>query len=99
MTTARKFGIALALIVAVAAAPFVATLGAGGIAAVLGCQLDEGNVHPCVVLGVDLGYALYATALSGLLMLITLPAAGIALLIWLIVAGIVLFARRRRPEN
>ena len=99
MTTARRFGIALALIVAVAAAPFVVALGAGLLAAALGCRLDEGSVHPCVVFGVDLGPALYATALIGLLMLIGVPVAGVAFLIWLVLAGVAWVVRCRQSKD
>jgi len=99
MTLARGLKISLAAILIIAAGPFVLTLGAGLIAAALGCQLNEGSVHPCVVFGVDLGYPLYATALTGLIMLIGLPFAGVALLVWLVVAGAAVFLRRRRADD
>ncbi|MGA8154999.1 MAG: hypothetical protein WB822_02065 [Rhodoplanes sp.] len=78
MTLARGLKIALAAILAVAAAPFLLALGAGLIAILLGCQLDESDVHPCMISGVDLGYPLYATALTGLIILFGLPFAGAA---------------------
>jgi hypothetical protein len=99
MTTVRRFGIALAMIVAIAAMPFVLALGAGSVAAALGCQLDESNVNPCVVFGLDLGPALYATALIGLLMLIGVPVAGVAFLIWLVLAGVAWAVRRRQLKD
>jgi hypothetical protein len=49
-----------------------------------------------VVFGVDLGPALYATALIGLLMLIGVPLAAIAFLVWLVLAGIILLLGRRQ---
>ena len=99
MTLSRGLKISLAAILAVAAAPFVLTLGAGLVATVLGCDLDEGNVHPCVVLGIDLGYPLYASALLGLIAMIGLPFAGAALLVWLVVAGVAALLRRRRAVD
>jgi hypothetical protein len=103
MMFARGLKISLIAILAVAAAPFVLTLGAGLIANALGCQLDEGSIHPCGIFGVDLGYLLYAMALSGLIMfhglLFGLPFVGGALLLWLVVAGVAAFLRRRHPAN
>jgi hypothetical protein len=98
MTLARGLKIALAAILAVAAAPFLLAFGAGLVAAALGCRLDESDVHPCVLSGVDLGYPLYATALTGLIMLFGLPFAGAAFLIWLVVAGVAVFLRWRRSD-
>lgn len=98
MTLARGLKIALAAILAVAAAPFLLALGSGLVATVLGCPLDESDVHPCVIFGVDLGYPLYATALTGLIMLFDLPFAGAAFLIWLVVAGAAVFLRWRHSD-
>jgi hypothetical protein len=98
MTLSRGLKIALAAILAVAAAPFVFAFGAGLVAMALGCRLDESDVHPCMISGVDLGYPLYATALTGLILLFGLPFAGIAFLIWLVVAGAALFLRWRRSD-
>ena len=41
------------------AGPILVALTAGLVAAALGCQLDEGDVHACPLLGVDLGGVLY----------------------------------------
>ena len=46
------------------AGPILVALTAGLVAAVLGCQLDEGNIHACPLLGVDLGGVLYSSACS-----------------------------------
>jgi hypothetical protein len=98
MTLTRGLKIALAAILAVAAAPFLLALGADLVAMALGCPLDESDVHPCMISGVDLGYPLYATALTGLIMLFGLPFAGAAFLIWLVVAGAAVFLRWRRSD-
>jgi hypothetical protein len=99
MTLVRALKISLAAILVAAAVPFVLTLGAGLVGAALGCQVDESGIHPCVVFGIDLGYPLYATALTGLIMLIGLPFAGVALLVWLVVAGVAMLRRRRRSAR
>lgn len=78
--------------------PLVLTLGAGLISTSLGCELNEGDVHPCVAFGVDLGYPLYAAGLTGLILLFGLPLAGIAFLIWLVVAVGALLLRWRRLD-
>jgi hypothetical protein len=98
MTLPRGLKIALAAILAIAAAPFALALGASLIPTSLGCELNEGDVHSCAVFGVDLGYPLYAAGLTGLILLFGLPIAGIAFLIWLVVAAAALFLRWRRLD-
>ncbi len=52
-----------------------------------GCALDEGNIHPCVILGIDFGEALYSMAVMFWFMFFTLPIGAIALcgaIVWLI---------------
>lgn len=91
----RLFGMILApiLILLFAALPLIAALSAGGVAHGLGCPLDEGDVHPCPFLGMDLGELLYSLGVLGWLSLLTVPAGAALLLIWLI-AAIVLVVRR-----
>jgi len=38
-----------------------------------GCQLDEGSVHPCVVLSLDFGGLLYPMAVGGWFVMFTIP--------------------------
>jgi hypothetical protein len=49
-----------------------------------GCTLDEGNIHACLVLGIDLGGTLYAMAVLGWLMIATIPLGGMLLACWAI---------------
>jgi hypothetical protein len=60
-------------IVIISVAPMIVTLIAAVIAGALGCPLDEGSVHSCVVLGVDLGGALYAMGLFAWFVMFTFP--------------------------
>jgi hypothetical protein len=85
----------LALILLFGAAPVISVLIAATVANVQGCQLDEGNVHPCVVLGADLGGLLYGMGVLGWMALMTVPMAALALLAWL-AAAIVLYLRGRK---
>ena len=91
----RPLGMLLApiLILFFAMLPLIAALSAGGVAHALGCLLDEGNVHPCPFLGMDLGELLYSLGVLGWLSLVTVPTGVGLLLIWLI-AAIVLVVRR-----
>lgn len=65
------------------------------VSSIADCRLDEGSAHPCVILGVDLGNLLYSFAVSGWLMLATLPFMALTVLIWL-ARALVLVARRVR---
>lgn len=44
----------------------------------LGCQVDEGSVHRCMVLGADIGQLLYASSMTAVLMLFAAPLVLIA---------------------
>jgi hypothetical protein len=96
-TAARLIWSLLALVV-FGAGPLLVTLVTALIVSVLGCQLDESNLHPCPVLGVDIGRAL---SLRHVLWLgfFTLPIAAIGVLIWLGFAiALVLRLRRATPR-
>jgi hypothetical protein len=59
------------------------TLVTALIVSVLGCQLDESNLLPCPVLGVDIGTGLYLFGMFFWLGFFTLPIVAIGVLIWL----------------
>ena len=82
----RMHLVRLILILLFAALPIIGALTAGGVASALGCRLDEGNVHPCPFLGMDLGETLYAFGELGWLSLLTIPAGAPQLLFWLVAA-------------
>ena len=82
-----------AVVALVGVLPFCVTMLAAWIASSHGCRLDEGDAHPCVVLGADRGETLYAMAMAFWLELLT---------VWLIPVGLVFFGvglylRLRRP--
>lgn len=69
-------GIGLCFLFAIS--PVLLLLLAGFATSHLGCVVNEGNAHPCLVLGIDIGEMLYLGALGGFLPFITIPA-GIVL--------------------
>lgn len=88
--TAKKFPwiiylLVLALILVFTLAPIGSVVACGWIANAHGCRVDEGSVHPCVINGVDRGQLLYTLGMMGWFMLVTLPAGGLALLVWIVI--------------
>ena len=77
--------ILLALILAFMLAPIGSVVACSWMAKAYGCRVDEGSVHPCVINGVDRGQLLYTLGMMGWLMLVTLPAGGLALLVWIVI--------------
>lgn len=97
-TAARLIWSLLALVV-FGAGPLLVTLVTALIVSVLGCQLDESNLNPCPVLGVDIGTGLYLFGMFFWLGFFTLPIAAIGVLIWLGFAiALVLRLRRATPR-
>jgi hypothetical protein len=68
-------------------APLISVVIAGTIASRFGCRLDEGDAHPCLVLGHDLGDILYTMGVAGWLMLGTWPLMIATVVLWIVVAG------------
>lgn len=75
--------------------PMVPPLVAGAVAAIFGASLDEGAVHPCVVLGCDIGGLLYAMGVMGWFVLLTFPTGVLGAVAFTIVV-LVRRARKRR---
>jgi hypothetical protein len=80
------------------AGPILVALTAGLVAVALGCQLDEGNIHACPLLGIDLGGVLYFFGMFGWFTLMTIPFGGIGFLVWLCFAVVLLVRRLRRSK-
>jgi hypothetical protein len=53
--------------------PILSALTASAIARWCGSRLDEANVHPCIILGVDAGGLLYKMFVAGWLAMFTIP--------------------------
>jgi hypothetical protein len=86
----------LAVLVLLVAGPLLISLTASLLAAILGCQLDESDVHPCPILGIDIGGGLYMLGMLFWFGLFALPVAAIGFLVWLRFAVTLLFKRLQR---
>jgi hypothetical protein len=93
----RLFRSAMSAVVAGCLLPILAVLVATALASIGHCDLDEGSVHPCILLGHDFGGVLYPMFVSGWFGLMTLPVLAAALLLWIVVE-IVHRLRRRHPS-
>ncbi len=87
-----------AAVTLIAASPLLSVIVSGVVASALNCQLDEGNVHPCLYHGHDIGPMLYDFSVFGWFMLVTLPVLFLALLGWISIA-IIAVARRRSARS
>ena len=77
-------------------APLIAAAAASAIALRYGCRLDEGDAHPCVVLGHDVGELLYDMLVLSWLALGTWPIMIVTVVLWIVVAIAALIRRVRR---
>lgn len=71
--------------------PLLIALAASSIGGALGCQVDEGGTHQCILLGADIGADLHDMTVLAWLGLVTLPTGlvvaaclGIALLLMVV---------------
>jgi hypothetical protein len=89
---------ALVAIVLLAALPMLSLVLSVAFASGFDCTLNEGDIHPCVVLGLDFGQLLYIMSLGGFITaMVAVPLATLLLVVWLIVLIVLLLLRRRRP--
>jgi len=80
--------------------PIVPPLIASTVAVLCGSALDEGSVHPCVILGCDIGGLLYAMGVMGWFMLLTFPTGFIGLMAFTIVVLVTRWRKYRgQGEN
>jgi hypothetical protein len=93
-------GITLVLILLFTAAPFIASLGAAGIASVLGCDGSMQIRSPCLLGGSDISQTLTTMIYLAYLGFVTIPVGQSLLVVWAVVACVVVLVRwlrRRRP--
>ncbi|MBV8792688.1 MAG: hypothetical protein JO205_07460 [Pseudolabrys sp.] len=88
MTAKKLMSVLVVVILLLWIVPLLSAIAAGGISAALGCQLNEGSIHPCLVFGSDVGHTLYTMFVLGWLTLIGIPYVAMALVIWGIIAFI-----------
>ena len=77
------FSMVCVTILVIAVLPVISVSLTYAISSALGCSVNEGGATPCPFMGVDLGETLVTMMVLGWLGLITLPAGGVALAIWL----------------
>jgi len=65
--------------------PLVPVMIASIVAMSCGCKVDEGSVHPCIVLGQDIGELLYGMSMMGWFGIGTFPTGMIALVIFSVI--------------
>jgi hypothetical protein len=73
-----------------AAAPILVAITSGYAAQALGCRVDEGSNHPCMILGLDWGSFFYFLFVSGWFSILTIPLGAVVL------AGVTIFLVVRR---
>jgi hypothetical protein len=83
-------------LIAVCLLPVLGISVAVAVARLNGCTLHEGFANPCVVMGRDIGSALYSLGVLGWLSLATLPLALGVATVWFAVE---IFARVRRRQR
>lgn len=66
-------------------APMVPVILASIVATSCGCQLDEGRIHPCIVLGKDIGELLYGMSMMGWFAIATFITGMIALVVFSVI--------------
>ncbi|WP_118137484.1 hypothetical protein [Oceanicella sp. SM1341] len=99
MTPRRLLLAGASLSALVALLPILSVLAAAAIAGALGCRLDEGSAHDCVLLGANLGETLYAMGVAGWLALVSLPLGGLGLLVSGLLALLLAWRRRARAKR
>lgn len=79
--------------------PLAAVLLSALIAAVLGCELNEGVQQTCSLLGLDIGGVLSTMFVMGWFALMTLPLLVAILALWALLEGGVVWRRRRHERK
>jgi hypothetical protein len=85
------------IVIALVLSPIAITYTAGLIALSIGCDLNEASVHPCPLLGINIGPLLYGMGLAVWFVSLTVLAGLVALLV-LAIIWIVRAARARRAK-
>jgi hypothetical protein len=87
------------IVIALAFSPIAVTYTAGLIALLIGCDLNEASVHPCPLLGVNIGPLLYGMGLAVWFVSLTVLAGLLALVVLVIIFIVrTLGARRAKVD-
>lgn len=96
MHNLRRVFIAL---IALCLLPLAAVLLSALIAAVMGCELNEGVQQTCSLLGLDIGGVLSTMFVMGWFALMTIPLLVGILALWAILEGGVVWRKRRHDRK
>jgi hypothetical protein len=100
MSLMVRFRIVVAAVGLLSLTPMAVSLFAAAVASSVGCALDEGSSHPCVILGVDWGDTLYSMGVAFWLTLFALPLFMGVLMSWGVVEAVRAFGLRgRKPDS
>jgi hypothetical protein len=91
--------IVLLLILLLTAAPFIVSLGGGGLASALGCDGSMQIQSPCLFMGSDVSQTLTTMVYLGYLGFVTIPVGEFLLIIWVVVACVVALVRWLRHRG
>jgi|KBSSwiStaDraftv2_1062776.scaffolds.fasta_scaffold171494_2 TRAP-type C4-dicarboxylate transport system permease small subunit len=97
LSPGKSFLRGAAIAIALAFSPVAVTYTAGLIALLIGCDLNEASVHPCPLLGVNIGPLLYGMGLAVWFVSLTVLA-GLLALVVLVIIFIVRTLRARRAK-
>lgn len=86
-----RWGAVIAL--AIGLLPLILTIIAGATAHVLGCKLDEGSVHPCFLIGLNIGDVLYTMGMMFWFFFITGPLVAAVVALWVLIEVILAVKR------
>jgi len=93
----RRTVLIYALLLFYTVAPILSVIIASGVASLCGARLDEGDVHPCLLWGHDIGGVLYSMFVFGWFGLATIPTGVLTILAFS--AKLVIDLRRDRREK
>lgn len=79
--------------------PLAAVMVSAALAALMGCELNEGVTNVCNIAGVDIGGLLSGLFVTGWLALITLPLLMCILALWALVEWGAWWRKRRRDRK
>ncbi len=89
----------MAIVSGVAMLPFLAILATVGLAALFGCDVNEGGPQACMALGTDWGGFLSSLLTFGWLGLVTIPFLMGIFVIWLSIEAFVWWRKRRKARR
>lgn len=96
MTISRK---TFAVLIGLCLLPLAAVMFGAALAALVGCELNEGVTNVCNVAGIDIGGLLSGLFVMGWLALITLPLLMGVLVLWALVEWGSLWRKKRRDRK